>query len=198
MPDLPLNDISAIIVTKGDVDLQPIINSLPYKDIHIWNNSETVLDAMTFGRWLCAERVPGRVYYFQDDDLIFTRHMELIHEHQQGLATLNMPAPWNDWVQESWKSTGRPLGMFGGGALVPRYLAKAAFAPYLARYEPDKLFLELCDLVAGTFIPWHRVDLGFDVLPQATWPNRICRLPNRYDRRDEMRKRIQTVLKGQS
>jgi hypothetical protein len=195
MPHLALTDVTAILVTKGDVDLQPILESLPYRDVRIWNNATTVFDAKTFGRWLCAES-PGteKVWYFQDDDLIFRDHDALMKNHRQGLATLNMPSPWNEWVQESWEPTGRQLGMFGGGALVPRYLARAAFAPYLAKYPSDDLFLELCDLVAGTFMPWHRVDLGFETLPQATWPDRICRKPGRYERREEMRDRIAGLL----
>lgn len=189
-----LNEISAILVTKGDVDLQPIIDTLPYKDIHVWDNSKTVLNARTFGRWLAAERAPGRVFYFQDDDLIFRDHMTLISAYRPGLATVNMPSPWYGRVQASWAPTGRQLGMFGGGCLVPRYLARAAFAPYLERFPSDELFLELCDLVAGTFLPWRRVDLGFDVLPQATWPNRIATAPGHTARRLQMRRRITSIL----
>ena len=193
MPHLALSDVTAILVTKGDVDLQPILDSLPYRDVRIWNNADTVLDAKTFGRWLCAES-PGteRVWYFQDDDVIFRDHDALLREHRPGLATLNMPSPWYESVQASWEPL--YLGMFGGGALVPRYLARAAFAPYLERYGCDDLFLELCDLVAGTFIPWHRVDLGFETLPQATAPDRICRRPGNEARRELMRGRVHELF----
>lgn len=192
---LALSDVSAVLVTKGDVDLQPIIDTLPYRDVHVWNNAAAPFDAKTFGRWLCAFNAPNRVWYFQDDDVIFRDHAALLKAHRAGLATLNMPPPWYERVQESWRPTGTGLGMFGGGALVPHYLARAAFAPYLAQYPSDALFLELCDLVAGTFIPWRRVDLGFEILPQATAPDRIARSPGHAERRAEMLKRVRKLVR---
>ena len=33
-------DISAIIVTRGDVDLRDILDALPYQDVVIWDNSQ--------------------------------------------------------------------------------------------------------------------------------------------------------------
>lgn len=191
-------DIAAVLVTKGDVDLAPILSTLPYGSVHVWDNSKTVLDAKTFGRWLAAERIPSRLFYFQDDDLIFTQHDELIAQHLESgsMATVNMPSPWYEKVQESWALTGRPLGMFGGGSIVPKYLMRAAFAPYLDRFPADNLFLELCDLVCGTFMPWRRVDLGFKILPIANAPDRIATSPGHTERRLRMRERVTELVNG--
>lgn len=193
--------IAAVLVTKGDVDLQPIIATIPKQwPVHVWDNSKTVLDAKTFGRWLAAERVSAEWLFFQDDDVLFTEHDALVRAHRQApqMATLNMPSPWYEKVQASWAPVGRPLGMFGGGSIVPKYLAKGAFAPYLRHFHSDDLFLELCDLIGGTFIPWRRVDLGFEILPQAEWPDRIARAPGHSARRLEMRRRVKALVAQQA
>lgn len=195
-----IHRIAAVIVTKGDVDLEPIIDTLPYDRIEVWDNSKTVLDAKTFGRWLAAERIPSELFYFQDDDVIFTEHEALLREHAKtgSAATLNMPSPWYERVQHSWADTGRMLGMFGGGSIVPKYLMRGAFAPYLRHFHSDDLFLELCDLVGGTFMPWRRVDLGFEVLPQATWGDRIATSPGHSERRAAMRARVAALVAKQA
>ncbi len=199
MSGLHPRDVSAVLVTRGDVDIQPMLDTMRiYGEVHVWNNAETVFNARTFGRWLAAQRSANKVWYFQDDDIIFDRHLELCAEHRAGLATLNMPSPWYEQVQKSWWDTKLPLGMFGGGALVPRYLARPAFAPYLERWGPDDLFFELCDLVAGTFIPWKRVDLGFEELPTSVAPNRICKDPERHSKRAEMRKRVAILARARA
>lgn len=188
--------ITAVIVTKGDVDLEPILATLPYDRVEVWDNSKTVLDAKTFGRWLAAERIPAELFYFQDDDVLFTEHERLLREHEETgqMATLNMPSPWYERVQTSWEPVGRPLGMFGAGCIVPRYLMKGAFAPYLRHFHSDDLFLELCDLVGGTFMPWRRVDLGYEILPQASYGDRIATSPGHSERRLEMRRRVAALV----
>jgi hypothetical protein len=84
--------------------------------------------------------------------------------------------------------------MFGGGCLVPRHLARDAFAPYLKHFHSDDLFLELCDLIGGTFMPFKRVDLGFEILPQATYPDRIATSPGHIERRAAVRQRVAAIV----
>jgi hypothetical protein len=43
-------DVSAIIVTRGDVDLTPIINTLPYQDVIVYDNCKRH-DFGIFGRY---------------------------------------------------------------------------------------------------------------------------------------------------
>ena len=45
-------DISAVIVTRGDVDLRDILDALPYQDVVIWDNSQRPEDQKCYGRYL--------------------------------------------------------------------------------------------------------------------------------------------------
>src|SRR5262245_25366483 len=48
-------DVSAVIVTRGNVDLQPILDTLPYDDIVVWDNSKRPTDLKILGRYEALE-----------------------------------------------------------------------------------------------------------------------------------------------
>ena len=47
-------NVSACLVTRGDVDLTAIIASLPYDDVVVWDNSKR-RNLRTYGRYLRAQ-----------------------------------------------------------------------------------------------------------------------------------------------
>ena len=55
-----------MLVTRGDVDLEPILATLPYEDVVVWNNAERPFDAKTYGRFCAIEEAKNEVVYFQD------------------------------------------------------------------------------------------------------------------------------------
>lgn len=180
--------ISAVIVTRGDVDLQPILDTIPFEDVVIWDNSVEE-DFKTYGRWKAVERTIHPVTFFQDDDILFHRHEELLESFELGRITTNMPSPW--WENGSFEF--QQLAQFGGGSYVQRGLCEPAFNRYLAEWPEDELFHTLCDLVAGMLTPFHRVDLGFEILPSASWPGRISTAPGNAARRNEMTRRLLAI-----
>lgn len=84
-----MSGVSAIIVTRGDVDLVPIVASLPEEwELLVWDNGCATLridkpgtsgdhfalvpvgDVSVYGRYAAIEHAAGDVIYVQDDDVI--------------------------------------------------------------------------------------------------------------------------------
>jgi hypothetical protein len=172
-------EVSAIIVTRGDVDLAPILATLPYGEVVIWDNSERERDAKTFGRFLAIAEAKNDVIYFQDDDVIFTEHEQLLAAYEPGQLTANMPSPW---YEECSYDVFR-CALVGAGSLVPRDLPWEAFQRYLAEWPEDDLFLDYCDFVHGILTSSRRFDFGYTILPHASAPNRIYTQPGAYERK---------------
>jgi hypothetical protein len=100
-------NVSAVIVTRGDVDLTQIVESLTdagIPDVIVWDNSVRE-DAAVCGRYLGIEDAKHDLIYVQDDDVLHTpdgiREMIRAHDPEGNLVvfdgpdsyvTCNMPA----------------------------------------------------------------------------------------------------------
>lgn len=175
-------DVSAVLVTKGDVDLAPIIETLPYPEVIVWDNSRCPADMKTLGRHLAEQFCRNRVIYHQDDDLVFRSHAGLLAAYEPGRITANMPSPWYEQVGYPEK---RQV-MLGAGSLIDKGLAGAALDRYLAVHPFDDDLLVYCDCVVGALAPSHRVDLGYELLPWADGPDRISTQPGCWERKSMM------------
>jgi hypothetical protein len=172
-------DVTAIIVTRGDVDLDPCLETLPYSRVIIWDNRKRFTDLKCFGRWAAALEAPTEVVYFQDDDIVFDAHDELLAAYAPKRITCNMPDPW--YTANQYDVLGQAL--VGAGALMPRHLALGALAHYLESYPWDDLFLTYCDFIVGQLVPHKRLDLGYRILPHASGPDRIYTQPGAHERK---------------
>lgn len=173
------SQVSAVIVTRGDVDLRPILATLPYDEVIVWDNSRKPWDARCFGRYLAIAEAAHDVIYHQDDDILFTAHEALLAAYEPGRITANMPSPW-------WERTGYDkidCQLVGAGSLSPRDLHHAPFDAYLADWPLDELFLTYADQVYGILAPGERYDFGYEILPHATAPGRIATLPGQAERK---------------
>lgn len=184
-----ITDTTAIIVTRGDIDLQPILDTLPYGEIVVWDNSQRPTDEKCYGRFLAMREASNDLIYFQDDDVIFTQHAELRAAHDPGRITANMPSPW---YENAGYDQERSVQV-GAGSLLERDLPWSAFDAYLAQWPLDDLFLTYCDDIAGILLPSLRVDLGYEVLPHASAPGRIFTTPGSQDRRREVAQRALAI-----
>lgn len=165
--------VSAVIVTRGDVDLAPVVDSLPYGEILVWDNTKRPSDLSVFGRYAAIREASNDVIYVQDDDCVFTRHRELLGEYRAGMIVANMPPDHGDYTDSV---------LVGWGALFDRALPFQAFNRYLSRFPAEPLFLNACDVVFTALTPFRRVDLGFEHLPHAEDEHRMYR---RADHRSE-------------
>lgn len=189
---ISFSDICAVIVTRGDVDLAPILATLQqYGETIIWNDLERGSQGC-YGRYLAAKETARPVVYYQDDDVIFTAHGELLALYEPGRMTVNMPSPWYEVA--GYDKLGQAL--VGAGSLVDRDLPFPALDRYLADYPLDDLFLTYVDVVVGMLTPHTRVDLGYQVLPHASAPGRIYTTPGASERKAEMQRRVMAIRDG--
>jgi hypothetical protein len=121
--------VSAVLVTRGDVDMQPIIDSLPYGQVIVWDNSKRPVDYGVFGRYVAIHEATQPVIYFQDDDCIVHCHDELMAAYEPGVVVGNA----FDDPHRLKRYEGTTL--LGWGALFDWSLPFLAFAHY-ARYWP--------------------------------------------------------------
>jgi hypothetical protein len=164
-------DVSAVLVTRGDVDLSRILESLPYDDVVIWDNSKRSEDLKTYGRYAALPEAKHDVIYFQDDDIVFTHHDELIAAYEPGVILANMSPGW---------VRGRDLKdsvFVGAGALLDRDIPGKAFAKYDSLYERDELFYYYPEALVSIPSRIKRVDLPLEVLGWGYAPNRMNAQP---------------------
>lgn len=162
--------VSAVIVTRGNVNLNPILETLPYDDVVVWDNSRRQ-DWKIYGRYVAIEEAKHDVIYFQDDDVIFTAHDALLSAYEPGRIVANMDARWvaNCGYHD--------LVMVGAGSLCDRQIPAETFRRYFDMFPLDDEFLLECDFVLGVLAPWRRVDVGYRVREFVSAPDRLCMQP---------------------
>lgn len=171
MAVLSYDDVTACLVTRGDVDMGPVLESLPYARIIVWNNAERSFDMRVAGRYtaaLQAFRTP--VVYFQDDDVLFSGHAELHSHYEPGRITAvyahgEDPGGYGD------------VAMVGAGALVDRSVILPTLARYLDRYPMDDDFLHYCDFAFGTIAPAKQLTIPFEIRDVAYNGRRLADEP---------------------
>lgn len=123
------DDVCAILVTRGDIDMAPIIDELPYGEILVYDNSQRPIDWKVFGRYMGIHETSRPLIYFQDDDCIVRNHSALLDAWERGHVVGNFK---NDpaRVRVFKDST-----LLGWGSLFERHLPFDAFFRY-ARHHP--------------------------------------------------------------
>lgn len=163
--------VSAVIVTRGDVDLGPILRTLPYDDVVVWNNADEKVDLKIYGRYAALDRCRHDVVYMQDDDVIFTDHERLLREYTPGVIVANMDQPWIDACGY------HDNVLMGAGSLSDRDVYYRAVDKYLSSYEWDDEWLLECDFAVGVLAPGRKVDLGYLARDFADADDRLYRQP---------------------
>ncbi len=154
-------NVSAVIVTRGDVDLRPVLATLPFENVIVWDNSVTNLKV--YGRYAGICLAVKEVIYVQDDDCVVPTEtiLELLKRYEPRAVTCNM----TEAHQLMYATTG--IALVGWGAVFDRFLPDPAFARYLERYPKDDLFLRECDRVFTGLSRKNIVTLPFEHLPHA-------------------------------
>ncbi len=169
-----------MIVTRGDVDLTPVLESLIFDDVIVWDNSVET-DAMTYGRLLATERTENAIIYSQDDDIVHTgeNQLRIINAYEPGVLTGCM---WKQWSAGA-KKQGIPHGyddlVFpGSGSVYDTQLALDTAQAYLDHYPADDFFRLWSDTIFGIVAPTKQLDIRFGELPHADNDNRMAHLPD--------------------
>jgi len=170
------SDVSACLVTRGDVDLDEIVESLaPFAEVIVWDNGVQE-DFAVYGRYKAIERASSPVVYVQDDDCIIDP-AAVCARYEPGTLVANMPVGrWRDYPDSA---------LVGWGAVFDRHLPDQAFRRWSEHVFSisDETWLagldypwwnRICDLVFSTITSRHRkIDVGFRHLPWAEGPGRM-------------------------
>ncbi len=188
-------EVTAVIVTKGDVDLRPIIDSLIFKDVEVWDNSVET-DEMTFGRVLASQRAANDVIYSQDDDIIHSpeHQVSILAEYEPGVLTGCMWPEWSAGAKAQGIENGYDDLVFpGSGSISDRELWLLAIRAYLDQWPHDEFFKLWSDTIIGIISPTKQLDMRFEELPQADNADRMAHLPNAVELKTEAIRRARLV-----
>lgn len=170
---IPAGDVSAVLVTRGDVDLSRILDELTiFADVIVWNNSKRE-DLKTYGRYAAIAEAKHDVLFFQDDDIFLPRTTieGLLAAYEPGVIVANMSPGW---------VAGRDLvdSVFvGAGAVLDKDIPAEAFARYDRLFPRDEVFFYYPEAMVSIPSRIKRVDLPLEVLPWGYAPNRMNAQP---------------------
>jgi hypothetical protein len=189
------SEVSAVIVTKGDVDLTPVLDSLIFDDVVVWDNSVEE-NLMTFGRVVGAERAKNSIVYSQDDDIIHTpeAQRDIVAAYEPGVLTGCMWPEWSAGAKEQGIENGYDDLVFpGSGSISDFWLWKSALSQYLEEWPLDDFFHLWSDTIIGVIAPTKQLDIRFQVLPCAEDESRMCNLPDAVELKTEAIMRARAV-----
>lgn len=163
--------------------MQPILESLPFDDIIVWNNAERE-DLGIYGRYAAIDEAKHDVIVTQDDDLIVTCWDQILSAYEPGVLTVNYPQPWDiPWVAR--------------GAVFDRELPGRAFQRWDAQYERDRDFTHFqCDGVFALLTGrCNVIDHGSTDLPWCNASGRISTESGWYeDKRPKIAEKCRALL----
>ena len=178
-------NVAACLVTRGDVDLSPILESLPYGEVVVWDNSVRE-NLRAFGRYQAAGETQADTIYVQDDDCVLSPAAHQLLEQSYRLAPAGTAVLH---IEEN-----RDVPWVGFGALIPRGLWEEPHARYLDRWPRDDDFLDFCDAIFTMQARVRRCYAGHRDLPWAEAASRTCNQPGYYsERRPRMLGRIREL-----
>jgi hypothetical protein len=161
-------DVTAVIVTRGDCDLRPILATLIFDNLCIWNN-QVAVDFGAYGRYVAIrDHVHTDVVYTQDDDCVVSEEdqLRLLDAYEPGTLTALMPPERIDYSDTV---------LIGWGSVFDRSMPEAAFQRWLdAGHEMESREFRVvgADFIFPILSPWKRLDGYHRDLPQAHADNR--------------------------
>lgn len=180
--------VSAVLVTKGDVDLSEILDSIRSAGVHdivVWNNAERDRDLSCYGRYAGIVDARNLYVFHQDDDLIAPVG-EILACYDPVKDDRVIVA--NNRPDESWPLTAM-------GTLFRRDLADC-FQPYIDAYGEDDDFYRVSDVVFAYMNAYRRITVGYRDLPWAATPERMHLQPDHYVVRERARDRTLALVSG--
>lgn len=168
------SDVSAVLVTRGDVDLSRILEGLAvFNDVVVWNNAERE-DWRLFGRYMGMAECERDIVYVQDDDIFLPARTirRIVAAYEPGVIVANMSEGW---------ARGRDMldaVQVGAGAVLDRDIPGKAFAKYDTMFPRDDLFYLYTDTLVAIPSRIRRLNLPLEVLGWGYAANRMNALPD--------------------
>lgn len=204
--------VSACVATRGDVDMKPILDSLPEEwEIIVWNNGErrvevrrpgarfrallqgSIDDLGPHGRFAAIHVATHELIYVQDDDVIVS-DPQVITDHYEGCLWHTDGVTMNHGVVANMPQEFRPhypdSCMVGFGAAFHRDAPELAFRRFFAAHPEmgrrDPLFLRESCRVFTTLTERVLVDIPKTDLPYASDDNRLWKQPDHVGARERI------------
>lgn len=180
--------VVARLVTRGDVDLEPIVASIRaagIDDVLVWDNSVR-RDVAVFGRYALLEGAERAFTYVQDDDAVLepAAIRALLDARQPDAVVCNMPGRFrHDFYVDH--------ALVGFGAVFPTDMPAGAFSRYwtalgagAVSVDSVAAFHRTCDIVMTALAPRRDLlDLPYEELPHAHAPNRMWKQAGHVEER---------------
>lgn len=197
-------NVSAVIVTRGDVPLGPVIDSLPFDDIVIWDNS-VLPDVKVLGRYLGMFRAKHNLIYVQDDDVRVSDPQRIadcwLAESLLPLGPFDdndSPAARTDHLVANMPPEFRhdfytEHALVGFGAVFSRVSAWDALNRWLRTFPDQEDILRCCDIAVTALLPRVLVDVPKENLPWSEADNRMYKQEQHQGERDRVLEQVLAV-----
>lgn len=188
-----------MIVTKGNVDLTPVLDSLIFSNVFVWNNSIAAEDQMTYGRVMGARESGAKFVYSQDDDIVHTpeAQVQILAAYEPGFLTGCMWDEWSQGAKDQGIEDGYDDLVFpGSGSISDLWLLEDCVDEYLRDWPKDDFFRLWSDTIIGIIAPTRQLDIRFDALPCAEDETRMCNLPDAVEQKTEAIRRARQIRDG--
>lgn len=175
-------DVTACLVTRGNVNMEPIVQSLEmFRRVSVWDNSARG-DLGVWGRYAAMPSGRG-IVYTQDDDVILPPESIalLVAAYRPGRVVCNVPARFRGRYTDS--------GLVGFGAIFDTTLVMSALDEYVnaGGNEWSAEFKRTCDIVVTMLNDIDMVDLPYLELPYAHDDTRMWKQKGHFEERESMR-----------
>ena len=181
---------SAVIVTRGDVDLGPIVAPIvPLADELVIRRGHRGV----WERWEAILSAKHELVYTQDDDAIVELYSLVVARSPESLRLDRIVCNMPGWKRVEYQDG---TALVGWGAFVPKRLVAEALARYRRHFDDDDLFRRECDRVITGLSMLELVDVPFSNAPWANGPGRMCSAagdPIHARARAEITARIKTI-----
>lgn len=182
-----------MIVTRGNVNLNPILESLPFDDVVIYDNATRGWDLSVYGRYAGIDDALRNVIYVQDDDCVLEPEafVQLLDAYEPGHLVCNMPERFLAHYSDS--------ALVGFGAIFNYLLPRKAFDRFFAgdaHKVSDADFFRTCDVVFTALTPRVLVDAPYRNLPWAEGADRMYRTEGHVEERTRMLELARAVRDG--
>jgi hypothetical protein len=186
-------------VTRGDVPLEPVLESLIFDKVYVWDNSIADRDQMTYGRMLGALQASTEIIYSQDDDIVHSR------ENQMAILAAYSPTHLIGCMWKDWSDGARRQGIEGGyddlvfpgsGSISHRALWLDAHRRYLEHYPHDDFFRMWSDTIIGVITPTIQLPIRFEELEWGNNVNRMAHMDDAVTLKTEAIRRGREVRDG--
>ena len=214
--------VSAIIVTRGNVDLSAQIAALPKEwEVVVWDNGVNAVyvndemveshrdDVAVYGRYLAIEYATHKQIYVQDDDCIVSDPERITQAWFEQCPSITLGwershsnTPYRGIVSNMPERFRHDFyerhALVGFGASFERDAPRRAFDAFFEMgFEFDwPFFYRTCDIVFTGLTEHTRVDVPHEDMPYASDPDRMWRQPTHQGERSRMLELVTAARQG--